>query len=309
MEISDQLLSNPKSLPPEVLGPLLQDLRSRAQNLFDIVRAHGRLTRLKSDCTQRNERTKKVIKRTLKLKRELTNLKEQHQLHENLVNKTDNLEVTSEEVILYASKISNFIQGYANFRVKDAYLPWSFGANKVELPEIEASGLYAMYKNNPSYLQLLPPRTVFLEGSDNNLIDRTRTGPHELFVVAKGTLKIGIQVEPGESFMYTLDGREPNQSDKYDYSQNDKLAISSDKVLKIKAFRPGFIDSPTVILHVKMDENPIVQGGSQAFDQMVKPEEIKNELYDDFNGYEDLFDNDGGFTSLHMQGPYSTPGT
>lgn len=285
----------------EVENQLAKTLR-----LLEMIKVHKRVEALKKEFAAHRDATKKKTKRLLHLKKEVMKISSEDSTA-GLINKTHSTTFSSEEVILYACKISNFCQAVPNFRKADTLYPWSFGPNIVELPEMESSGLYSMYKNNPHYKRLNPPKIIYLKESENNILDTRQLTVNEYQIVARGSLQIFIQKETDEHYVYTLDGREPNKLLLRE-ALPEIISVFKDTVVKIQGFKPGFIDSPTVVFHIKIEEAGLEHEEEMGLEKMERPDEIRDELSENFNGYEDLFNDDLNFSSLHIQEPYSTPG-
>lgn len=283
-----------------------QSLLIKTKRMLELVRVHRKTEEYKREHRETREETKKKIKRLLMLKKEVAKLRTQDPSL-CLINKSNSTSFSSEEILLYASKISNFCQSVPNYRTVDTLFPWSFGPNKVELAEMECSSLYYMYKNNPHYRRLNPPKVIYLKESKNNIQDTRELQPNEYQIVARESLQMLIQKEPEELYVYTTDGREPN---KYLVKEPlpEVISVFKDTLVKIKAYRPGFIDSPTAIFHIRLEEPGERQDDDHGLEGMVRPDEIKDELSENFNGYEDLFGGEEGFVSYRDPDTFSTPG-
>lgn len=283
-----------------------RSLLVKTKKILELVRVFRKTEAHKVEHKEIRGETKKKIKRIVMLKKELTKLRSPDPTL-SLINKKNSTIFTSEEVLLYACKISNFCQSVPNYRTTDSLFPWSFGPNKVELPEMECSSLYYMYKNNPHYRRLNPPKVIYLKESKNNIQDTRELQPNEYQIVARENLQMLIQKEPEELYVYTTDGREPN---KYLVKEPlpEVISVFKDTVVKIKAYRPGFIDSPAAIFHIRLEEPGKGQDDDHGLDGMVRPDEIKDELSESFNGYEDLFGGEEGFVSYRDPDTFSTPG-
>lgn len=309
MELSDKLTHSKRfnERIETVLSPEDVHLQLRkTMKLLEMIQVHKRIEAMKAEFSVHREETKKKTKRLLMLKKEIHKMASEDP-PKGLINKNHSTSFTSEEVILYACKISNFCQAVPNYRRSDTLYPWSFGPNIVELPEMESSSLYSMYKNNPHYRRLNPPKIMYLKESEGNILDTRQLQANEYQIVARGSLQIFIQKESDELYMYTLDGREPNKFLMRE-PQPEIISVSKETVVKIQGFKPGYIDSPTVVFHIKIEEAGTDQEEEMGLERMVRPDEIKDELSENYNGYEDLFDDGLNFTSLHIQESYSTPG-
>jgi hypothetical protein len=308
MELCDKLAQskkfneNPRShiSKTEVLNHL-----SKTMKVLELARVHKQTEAFKAEFAVQREAAKKNSKRLLFLRKEVLKLATQDGAA-GIINKKHSTAFSSEEIILYACKISNFCQSVPKKRTIDTLYPWSFGENKVELAEMECSYLYSMYKNNPHYRRLNPPKIMYLKESESNILDTRQIQMNEYQIVARGNLQIFIQKEADELYVYTLDGREPNK-----YLAREPLpeiiSVYKDSVVKILGFKPGFIDSPTTVFHIKIEDPGTEQDDGHGLEKLVRPVEIKDELSDNFNGYEDLFNDELNFTSLHVQESYSTP--
>jgi hypothetical protein len=225
-----------------------------------------------------------------------------------LVNRTNCLDFSSEEVILYSCKISNFIQSCNKARFTDTVFPWSFGLNYLVEDEMNNSYLYHMYKNNPHYARLSPPKVLYIQGCEKN-IKSTQTNYPVHSIEATGKLGISFQIGKEERLLISNNNRVPTIYDEF-YPASEILMIQTDTILKIKSSRPGFIESEMlefrfrIIETNEVDENEV----RLPYKEMRRPDELNEDFWNEPNPYDGLLNEDDGFSSIHIERSYSTPG-
>lgn len=294
------------NIDKEELQRSVEIMKNKHEKIKEKIKLFKNLVNLKEMYKQRRQEYKKKVKILLKVKEELDEMKEMNK-KSKLIDYNLNLKVPADEILLYASKISNFIQGPSNYSTDQSQLlPCSFGLNKVENPEIESSGFYFMYKNNPHYEICPPPEIVYVNRSENNIQNFAQTGAFRFTLTVNGHLYLRVQVGNGEYFVYTTDGSIPNRPSLTDI-QSDLISVNKTSMIRIRRFKPGMIDSPILeydITVVDKDDG----GDMQGFENMERPEEdhFQANDNDDNEQFDDLFGG-AGFSSIHDQGVFSTP--
>ena len=306
--MTNKHLTRPGRLRGETthLTERLQAVQEKYERIQNKITAYKKLLALKREHTRLRQEYKRKVKVLLRARKDLEELKQMNS-KSDLIDFDHKMSVNADEVLLYASKISNFVQAPPDYSTDQSQLfPWSFGMNKVEALEFESSGLYFMYKNNYNYDVCSPPGIVYINNSEKNIDNFEQKGPFEFSLTVRGYLNLKPEVaQSGESFVYTLDGSTPNKFTLKE-PQNDLIDIQESSTLKIRSFMAGRIDSPVMEFEVEVVEG--VEGGDMAgFANMARPEE--NGLNsEDRDNFEDLF-NGAGFSSFHDQGVFLTPKT
>lgn len=225
-------------------------------------------------------------------------------------------------VIEHHSIVLPFISVPQDYRVSDQFLPWSFGTNKAELFEIEASNLNYKYKQNRNYKKLSVPNIVYLNHSEKNITKFEKLDNFTAKLKVNNFIYIqanmtGTEGETTDSnnirpvVFFTLDGTDPSRFNHVEGSP-DLIYISKSCTLKLRAFKPGYIESNMLILDVDVESRK-EDTVKFALESMVRPEfeasdnntmDIGEEGLSDID--EDIFVNEN-FASWHDYGTFSTP--
>lgn len=223
--------------------------------------------------------------------------------------------LNSQEVIAYASRISQNIRAPRDYWVNDRFLPMSFGLNKISLNEIDASILNFRYKQNKSYKKCQMPFIKPLNDTEKNIMKNFRgnlrvknflylqAAPSDEDIVTK------LDHNPVQPrVIYTNDGSNPSIHNCIN-GTTDLIYVSKDTLLKFRTIRNGYIDSDILEVNIEVEES----GEAMEFSpqNMVRPNfnnfetegSVDNQEYN-----EDLFYNDN-FVSWHENGNYATPRT
>lgn len=306
--IRDLVLENPDTLREEKAAQM-DVLMKRFVQVKKKIQLHERYASLRKKFLENSAIYKNKVKVLHEIKEDLELSRKEFE-KTNLINFSNNPNVPAAEILLYACKISNFIQAPPNYTTDECLFPWSFGMNKVELADIENSGLYYMYKNNSIYEICPPPEIVYVNMSEKN-IEMFRPEEDLVFsMVVRGHLYMRPQVNPGESFVYTLNGSIPNKFER-DEQQQDLITISSDCEVKLRSFKPGLIDSP--ILHYKITIKGKQEEDAGGLVNMERPEySLQSEDNEDgvsdkeSSNMDELFSG-AMFSSFHDPGLLATP--
>lgn len=289
--------------PPEAE---LAALRFKTEKLIELCALHAKLQTLKAECRQRDQTTKQKLCRLLAIKKEVATLRSAEQ-YRGLVNKKLSKDFSSEEVLLYASRIANYTQAVEGLRKQDTLWPWSFGDNKIDFAEIEASRMYYMYQGNHLYTRLEPPRLIFVRGTEQNMEKLEKLDLNKCVFHIRGTISLNLQKNAGERLVYTLDGSEPipNRGPIYE-QQAEIITVSQNTLLQMVAYKPGFIDSPKVVYYFEVHQTDadMEQENLQIQKEMERPDLLgQSELGDDVaEGYMGLLLDGDGLSSIHING-------
>lgn len=298
---------NTKDREKEILEYELDVLEKNFESLKKKIALWKKLDQLKQFHKQQQLQFCEKVKLLHKIQDKLEQtVEEDHK--SGLINFAHQEGVLASEILLYACKISNFVQAHPKYSANDGMMPWSFGLNKVENEEIYNSGLYFMYKNNPNYEICSPPEVIYLNNSNKNIESFKMEAPFVFAVTLRGNLHIRPQVGQGEQFVYTMDGSIPNKFFRLE-GQIDLITVDEDCQLRLRSYKAGLIDSP--ILHYKFKVVEKKESNVAGLNNMERP---KDELAsyssseNSDNGEIDLF---GGtlFSSIHDQNIMATPNT
>lgn len=302
-----QRMAVSKSASPQVIRNELMNLQARLRNLLELIKMYREGRKIQESILELEETANNNILQILWMKSEITNSqKEDSQLP--IINKPLNSKIKSSEVVLYACKISSFCQTIPRIRMEDTLNPWSFGSNVVGIPEIEQSGVYLMYKNNPEYKMLAPPTISFILQTQQYVKEQINLDNHTVSIKATQPVEVFIHKDLSEAIVYTLDESEPNPYDANpDYPLEQSVSIRSQyTTLKVKRFRAGYISSHTATYKFEILDNFNEKATEEFRAGMQRPDAL-DELSAIGDGYEDLYDSGGAYTSLHLQHTYSTP--
>lgn len=280
--------------------------RLKTQKLAEMCALYSRLQALKDECKLRDKATKEKLGRLLAIKKEVAALRSADQ-YNSLVNKKLSKDFSSEEVLLYASRIANYTQAVEGLRKEDKLWPWSFGDNKIDFAEIEASKMYYMYQGNHHYVRLEPPRLIFVRGTEHNMEKLEKVDTNKCIFHIRGKITLNLQKNAGERLIYTLDGSEPipNRGPFYE-QQAEIITITQNTLLQMVAYKAGFIDSPKVIYYfmVHQSDSGMDQENIKIQKEMERPDLLgQSELGDDVaEGYMGLLLDGDGLSSIHFNG-------
>lgn len=295
-----------RSKHADVIQAELKQLHVLFGNLLQLIQIKRNTDAIQQETEELEEESTQKVLRLIWMKHELEKVKRED-AKLPIINKPLNTQVKSSEVVLYACKISSFIQAIPGLRKEDTIPPASFFQNIVDLPEIQQSGVYLMYKNNPEYKRLEPPKITYLKGTDQFCQEQQYLENNTVRIKATQPVVISIKKDPTESIIYTVDGSEPNPCDvMMERPLDGELEINEQfTVLKVKIFKAGYITSPTAtfkfeILDSFMDRRNENLGG------IVRPDALGG-IGEIGEGYDDMYDSGGGYASLHLQHSYSTP--
>ena len=287
----------------------LEKFKKKASKVLELLKAIRYVQELRNEFNTRTEGTKLKVKLLIEVKNEVVKMRSPDK-YTGVINKSLSTEFTSEEVILYACRISNYIQAFPEYRIQDTIFPWSFGENTVEIPEIESSKMYYMYKGNTSYQRLNPPQLKYLNETAQNIVKLERKDDNHFIVTVKGSVTFSLQKNSGERIIYTTDGREPIPiRDFFGEPQPEIVSTNKNMVLQVRSFKPGFIDSPKAVYHFTVEEpdDNMKEENLNMLNEMKRPDELGDE-FEVGSAYLDLFDNGEGFSSIHLNGGLTSSG-
>lgn len=245
------------------------------------------------------------------------NLEKISENKKNIINPSSK-KLNPKKILEYNSIILPYLKTPKDYQIQDKYLPWSFGQNSIENFEIENSNLYYKYKNNKSYKKLKMPILTFVNNSQKNIIN-FQIEKQLADLKIKNHIYIQIKYEdqkidkidqkknlPKILIIYTLNDSDPSRFNNLQANDNI-IFISDDKILKIKAISPGFVDSEIFSVRVKVEEKGEEIG--DRMEGMVRPEfEFDGSVRGGISDFdeEDIFQN-SNFETWHDYGDYSTP--
>ena len=268
--------------------------------------------KLKSQIKKIFSLNQKISKSHLNFSNALEKIEEQKR--KNIINKSTK-KIKPKKILEYNSIISPYLKTPKDYKIKDRYLPWSFGQNSIENFEIENSNLYYKYKNNKNYKKLKIPILNFVNNSEKNIINFQKE-QQKADLKIKNHIYIQTKYQTSKTdekknitkplIIYTLDNTDPSRFNNLQANDNI-IYISNDKVLKIKTIQPGFCDSDIFTISVKVEEKG--GEGEDRIEGMVRPEfDFDESNRGDGSSFdeEDIFQNNN-FSTWHDYGDYSTP--
>ena len=276
------------------------------------------------------KRNKEKLSANTKKQRKLKTMK--HKLATKLRTRFDDIKRKDKEILFnpegtrvdvnrvleHHSMVIPFISIPPDYRLSDKYLPCSFDTCKVETYEIESSNMYFKYKQNKEYRKLAVPTVKYLNNSDKHVVKIVQNTNLSNLLEVDGRISLQVFVEGDEDIgmiksriHYTLDGSNPSLTNFIDATA-EMININKNCVLKLRAFKPGWIESEIRIIEIRVIARQENDYNNIDLQNMIRPEHeydisgesMNDELNSDFN--DNIFDNDN-FASWHDHGTYSTP--
>lgn len=316
----DELLATPNN--PSIIEEAAAHLKT-LNKLLKLVNSQN-IVEKKREALKEDMQTLKIKKQGLNsvCKQFDVRLKELSQQSTNSLFNSKGTTVNVHRVLEHHSIILPFISVPEDYRLNDQFLPWSFGTNKAELFEIEASSLNYKYKQNRSYKKLGVPNIVYLNHSEKNITKFEKLNPFSAKLKVNNFLYVQASISTGEAegisanqikpfVLYTLDGSDPTRFNHAEGSP-ELIYISKSCVLKLRAFKPEYMESNMLVMDIDVEarnEDTV----KFALESMLRPEfeasdnnsiDIEDEGLSDMA--EDIFVNEN-FASWHDYGTYSTP--
>lgn len=312
-------IENTKTEQKEHFISQLEIDKKELEGFYKIVQIKKEVQTNKKMLTEKTKSQIELMKKRQSIRKNIRDKYDQLKLKEktSLFNPEGN-HIGPHRVLEHHSIVLPFISVPKDYRVSDSFLPWSFGTNKPEISEIENSNLNYKYKQNRNYKKLGVPSVKYMNGSDKNISKLENTGVLSVLLEVNGSLYIQATIEQKEDIgnqlkstvHFTKDGSDPTRHNFLNESP-EMIFIQSSCVLKLRTFKPGWIESDMLTMEIKIvSQNE--DSNNFNMENMVRPNfafsgesggEVDSRLSDMNDG---IFDNDN-FASWHDYGTYSTP--